>query len=537
MTTAGMPRLKLRRLVTMLALASGIIAFVNTLYAAYLVQREQLIANTLEANRAYAIKQAEVTDLYIESIQRQLTLAANRAPALLGSRPAMEDELARLVHQTDGVMTAAITDKNGTILATAPAHLGMEGKTLVPQQLASGPQRLEGRISAPYIGMAGHLILAFSEPFLDTGGAYAGTIVTAIPLRQGNELDKLVGDHFYRDGSYLYVVDGEGNIIYHKDKERIGTSERDNAVVEAVLRGETGAMPVVNTRGTHLLAGYAALKHAGWGVVAQRPLDETLRPLQSLTYRIVLYALPVGLIMFLAIYLLGRWISRPLEELAQVIERDQPGATADDLGRIKGWYYEAARLRNAVTMSQHSQNQRIDKLNSDTITDPMTGLINRRGLALQVAKQQQARQAFAVLALDLDHFKRVNDTFGHAAGDQVLIALAGILRTSIRGEDMPCRVGGEEFLVLMPDASPAIAGKVAERIRSATAGHTMPQAVGHITVSIGVALWPADDPAIEQVLVKADQALYRAKHSGRNRVEAWSTAAAMRSDGVGIREG
>lgn len=153
MTTAAMPRLKLRRLVTVLALASGLIAFVNTLYAAYLVQREQLIANTLEANRAYAIKLAEVTDIYIESIQRQLLLSAERAPGLLGSKPAMEDELARLVQQTDGVMTAAIADSSGTILATAPADAGFEGRTLVRQQLTTGAQHLKGHISTPYVGM------------------------------------------------------------------------------------------------------------------------------------------------------------------------------------------------------------------------------------------------------------------------------------------------------------------------------------------------------------------------------------------------
>jgi len=522
-----MPRLKLRRLVTVLALASGLIAFVNTLYAAYLVQREQLIANTLEANRAYAVKLAEVTDIYIESIQRQLLLSAERAPGLLGSKPAMEDELARLVHQTDGVMTAAIADSSGTILATAPADAGLEGRTLVRQQLATGAQHLKGQISTPYVGMEGRLILAFSEPFRDAKDNYAGTIVTAIHLRQGNEFDKLVGDHFYRDGSYLYVVDGDGIIIYHKDRDRIGTSERSNAVVEAVLRGETGSMPVVNTRGTHLLAGYAALKNGGWGVVAQRPLDETLRPLQSLTSRIVLYALPMGLIMFLVIYLLGRWISRPLEELAQVIERDQPGASAGDLDRIKGWYYEAARLRNAVTMSQSSQTRRLDKLNTDTITDPMTGLFNRRGLALQIATLRQTRQPFAALALDLDHFKRVNDTYGHAAGDQVLIALAAILKTCVRAEDAPCRVGGEEFLVLMPDASRGTAEIVAERIRAATtASHLMPQTVGHITVSIGIALWPSDDADIDKVMAKADEALYRAKHAGRDRVEVWSAGEA-----------
>ncbi|KAG1078567.1 hypothetical protein G6F40_016653 [Rhizopus arrhizus] len=80
------------------------------------------------------------------------------------------------------------------------------------------------------------------------------------------------------------------------------------------------------------------------------------------------------------------------------------------------------------------------------MTDPMTQLLNRRGVASELARLMASRQAFAVLALDLDHFKQVNDTFGHAAGDQVLMTLADIMRGSVRAEDACCRVGGEEFL-------------------------------------------------------------------------------------------
>ncbi|KAG0907839.1 hypothetical protein G6F31_021654 [Rhizopus arrhizus] len=93
-----------------------------------------------------------------------------------------------------------------------------------------------------------------------------------------------------------------------------------------------------------------------------------------------------------------------------------------------------------------------------------------------------SRQAFAVLALDLDHFKQVNDTFGHAAGDQVLMTLADIMRGSVRAEDACCRVGGEEFLVLMPGASADAASAVAERIREATRAHAMPGGIGRAPV-------------------------------------------------------
>ncbi|MNT49481.1 putative diguanylate cyclase YcdT [compost metagenome] len=124
--------------------------------------------------------------------------------------------------------------------------------------------------------------------------------------------------------------------------------------------------------------------------------------------------------------------------------------------------------------------------------------------------------------MDLDHFKGVNDTFGHASGDQVLVALADIMRDSVRTEDAGCRVGGEEFLVLMPGASAEAARGVAERIRQATEAHRMPGQVGHVTVSIGTARWPDDGSDPGAVLKCADQALYLAKTSGRNKVVVWN---------------
>lgn len=144
------------------------------------------------------------------------------------------------------------------------------------------------------------------------------------------------------------------------------------------------------------------------------------------------------------------------------------------------------------------------------------------GVTSELARLMASRQPFAVLALDLDHFKQVNDTFGHAAGDQVLMALADIMRGSVRAEDACCRVGGEEFLVLMPGASADAASAVADRIREATRAHAMPGGVGHVTVSIGAARWPDDGNEPDTVLKRADQALYQAKTSGRDKVVAWA---------------
>jgi len=159
------------------------------------------------------------------------------------------------------------------------------------------------------------------------------------------------------------------------------------------------------------------------------------------------------------------------------------------------------------------------------VTDPLTGVSNRRrlqeDLEREYARAQRYGRPLACLMLDIDHFKRVNDTYGHQAGDRVLVLLADVLRETLRSTDMAGRFGGEEFMVLAPETSLSNAVIVAERLRqrvsekSSMAGCGIP----HITVSIGVATTehPAStDP--EALVHLADQALYAAKEGGRNRV-------------------
>ena len=123
--------------------------------------------------------------------------------------------------------------------------------------------------------------------------------------------------------------------------------------------------------------------------------------------------------------------------------------------------------------------------------------------------------------LDLDHFKRFNDTFGHDAGDAVLREWGGFLQVRIRYEDLACRLGGEEFAIVLPDASLDAAHEIASRIcedaRNFKVNHRS-QELGPITVSIGVACFPAHGSSVETLLHTADQALYSAKSSGRNQL-------------------
>ncbi|TWC45063.1 diguanylate cyclase (GGDEF)-like protein [Pseudomonas sp. SJZ080] len=132
---------------------------------------------------------------------------------------------------------------------------------------------------------------------------------------------------------------------------------------------------------------------------------------------------------------------------------------------------------------------------------------------------QSENENFAIVSLDIDHFKSVNDTYGHDAGDKVLSNLAKKIKTLSRDDDIVCRVGGEEFLILLPSLSLKSAEEFAKRLRKEVEQMKF-EIVGHITISLGVAYWNRDTGDIKGVLKIADEMLYKAKHNGRNRVEA-----------------
>ena len=167
-----------------------------------------------------------------------------------------------------------------------------------------------------------------------------------------------------------------------------------------------------------------------------------------------------------------------------------------------------------------------ERLKGQALRDPLTGLYNRRFLDEMVdraAAQAERRGGHvAVLMLDLDHFKQVNDRYGHAVGDAALRDVAAMLQGRLRRSDVACRYGGEEMLILMPDCSIADATARAEDLRNGVAGlHDGDgSALPRLTVSIGVATFPDNGRTMEEVIRAADEALYAAKRGGRNRVVA-----------------
>jgi two-component system, cell cycle response regulator len=189
----------------------------------------------------------------------------------------------------------------------------------------------------------------------------------------------------------------------------------------------------------------------------------------------------------------------------------EPVADGEVLTRV-----EAAARTKALQQELVAQGARLEALLRE---DALTGLSNRRAILTQMGGMVSAARRhghpLSIAICDLDHFKRINDAHGHKTGDAVLVAAAHAMGTHLRAEDQLGRLGGEEFLALLPDTEIGAAHHVASKLRAEVARAGGP--VG-VTVSIGVATWDGEAP--EELLHRADEALYAAKHAGRDRVMA-----------------
>lgn len=515
--TPSSRQLNLQRLILALATLSALVMLGNAVWASYQVQRKQLIDSTLEANRVYANKLAQTTQHFVLSAQQQLASSAAHIGRHLDQPSTPDEEAERLKQQTDSFNSVAVVDAAGVVKAASPAMPELQGKALTS---AANKQALERRsplVSDPFIAPTGNLVVTISHPVFDAKGAYAGYVTASIHLKEKNVLHTLLGTHFYRDGSYLYVVGRDGKLLYHPEPNRVGESAIRNEVVRAVSQGRAGALHTVNSHGVHMLAGFAPVPAVGWGVVAQRPLEATLAPLGGLMSTVLRNAAPLGVLSLVLIWFFSRSISAPLWQLAKNVQAKDVSEAISKVRLVNSWYFEAAQLKRAVLVSFRTFSERIGKLDVAALTDPLTQLYNRRGLERALSEFSRSGAHFGVIAFDVDHFKAVNDRYGHSVGDDVIAGLAHCMRANARPQDVLCRFGGEEFLMLLPGVDARGAVLVAERLRKAIEEHAFP-AVGQVTISAGVSHFPDTEGDADLAIRQADKALYRAKDAGRNQV-------------------
>lgn len=291
----------------------------------------------------------------------------------------------------------------------------------------------------------------------------------------------------------------------------------------------------------------------GWRVIVRQPPQHALAALNRLRATLALPEWIATLLLMVVVYRLASAFSRPLETLAGTAQRISAGeeqvewntnagarelrqlsqairqmattllARRGELAAINASLEKKVEERTeALSEANRQLAERATLLEQMARSDALTGLGNRMAAAERLtAEYQRFRRShapYSVLLMDADHFKRVNDTYGHAVGDQVLQQIAATLHSVARTTDFAARYGGEEFLLLLPDTDAEGAMVLAERVRTAISAASDTVA-GVITVSIGAASAQEEDDTHEIIVQRADEALYRAKANGRNRVE------------------
>jgi diguanylate cyclase (GGDEF)-like protein len=201
-----------------------------------------------------------------------------------------------------------------------------------------------------------------------------------------------------------------------------------------------------------------------------------------------------------------------------------PSNALDGSAALESKLQLAAALGETISLALSNLKLR-DTLRQQSIRDPLTGLYNRRFLEEYLVHERvratRKNRPLSVIMLDIDHFKRFNDTFGHDAGDAILRRMGLLLQGHVRGSDIACRIGGEEFALLLPEAPLPIAYQRAENILDTVRRLQLKhrgQVLGAITVSLGVAAFPKHGETPEALIRAADRALYQAKEGGRNKL-------------------
>ena len=360
-------------------------------------------------------------------------------------------------------------------------------------------------------------VMVVAVPIRHTDGRLLGALSARLSLERA---DNILRSFAPGDSGQVYLIGSNANVITSAQASP-GTGMAQSLTKEAMARlseQEGTAVEYQNYDGRDVVGTLKTVPGLGWSVVAEIPSTEAFRQVNRLRNLTILMVLALVVGVGLIAWLLGLLIVRPLTRLAQGAAEVATGSLAVDLPEVGGGEVgDLTKVFNNMVDRLRESREELERLST---LDGLTGLSNRRHLlsrlALESSRAKRGHHSFAVLMVDVDHFKAYNDSYGHLAGDEVLVRVAEILRESTREVDCAARYGGEEFLVLLTETGMAGAFEVAERVRARLATETF--AGGTITLSVGVASYPEFGESPEAVIMSADVALYQAKHQGRDRV-------------------
>ncbi len=356
---------------------------------------------------------------------------------------------------------------------------------------------------------------------IDDGGILRGSLAAKVTF---HAIDAALREVVPGATGHVYVFRGDGAIMVSSRLVPAGLmrTRLTPSIARALfaVQGD-GSLEYVDPLGNEVVGTLDPVPQPDWAVVAEIATDEAFVQIAELRNQTILVLsallLSIGLVAYVLVLLIVRPLNRLTAGASRVaggdLEVDLPVVTRGELGYL-------TEVFNAMVGRLRSGREELEKL---SVTDGLTGLYNRNHLmvsvAMEIARADRHEEPFTVVMIDLDHFKKYNDTHGHLAGDEILAKIAVVFAACIREVDYAARYGGEEFLVMLPQTGLSGAREVAERIRTRFAEEAAQGAEGvPLTLSIGLAEYPQHGDTTESLIAAADAALYQAKRRGRNRV-------------------
>ena len=424
-----------------------------------------------------------------------------------------------------------ILDLEGRPIASSAAS---QGAPVLPvdwrAHIAEG-QEIIGE--AAYDPVLQNRVILIADAIRAPGGEVIGILGAKLSLEA---MDRVLTAYSETGTRETYLVNKQGKVL--ASPHLFSTPSRDvyleHASATNLYDHPDKPVTYASYKGATVIGTLKVVPFLKWGVVAE--MDKTRAFAQIETLQRMTLVLVGGLLIGIGLcaYWLGQTIVRPLRRLtrgadqvaAGDLEVDLPVYTQSEVGYLTQVFnHMVARLRrsrrelDSVNAELQAKNRELHQL---SITDELTGLNNRKHLMEtlggEITRSKRNGHTFALLVVDIDHFKRINDTFGHQKGDEVLRRLGDVFRAAIRSCDYVARYGGEEFIVMLPEVGAAGGLEVAERIREQVSRKRINPKGDRITVSVGMAMFPEHGDSPEELFQQADQALYAAKAAGRNRV-------------------
>lgn len=485
----------------------------------YKAGTESFIEKSLETTEAYAKKVSFTTNNFFINAFQVLEYSATTIAEKREDEQFMMNEADRLFSQMGLFNSVIVVSEGGKIIASSSLITDIIGGQVNSDEAQQILAKRVPSISKPYITQKENLSIFVSHPIFDRDGNYRGYVGGTIYLLEDNALNKVLNAHFHDDDSYIYVVDAEGRIISHPSLEKVNQLARESQSVKATMDGESGAQRLVDYDGVDRITGYAYIPIPNWGIVIERDTKLSLQPMVKMRQAMIINTLPFILISFLIIVFVSSRIAKPLNQLSYYAEmsmQKNANKKTKEIQEINVWYYEAIQLKKAIMNSFALLEGRVSYFISKSETDSLTGLRNRSFVDECIEKWEKDNDSYSIIMLDIDRFKRVNDTYGHSVGDEVLKFLANEMQLVVGEEGVCCRYGGEEFVILLAKTEYDRAFYLAEQLRKKLEVTVSP--CGEvITISSGVAHYPTCANHPVKLFEVVDERLYKAKNGGRNR--------------------